>query len=894
MSEEQIIYLDPKDELTSVREKIEEVQARRITLLVPQQTQLRSNVGWRLLHARARELGKEIQVISPDRQVRAVAKAAGFRVSQPQEGSSTGKIRNPLTRPSQQPQRGVTERRGIQRQRGPVNRGPADSRITRQREPLPTSLTPAPPAPPPPLREEQSPAGPNGPAQSTWTQQANQPARPEEPASGRGLAESSYPPLDIIEDDALDQPFEFLINETKAPSARPLAARPEEEHEDPYSPDYDFARRIREAAQGTSSSQSNPPREEQEPTSAFPTSRYSTPPEPIHANPFEGDIEEFSPSLLPEQHGPTFTPDADDIAPDVADIPTDVHQIEYLDDRDEPGESQNFPAQQWSNAPMNEPDESAAPPASDAWAKRGRAGGSRSGKLQNIPDEEDEDFLPPPDQPTLIRPNRPATSGSLGTPRTGGRGARPPLPPPVEPQPAARSVTTRPIPQPAEQPRPITRNRIPAAPPPAASTRRRRGSRAPRRRGRATTVVVVVLLLLLLVGIGFLYFGTTATVALIVPSKALSLNSIKLVASTKTQSKFPNSVTSQLLTYNASVSGTGTATGSTQQGNAKASGTVLITNNGQQNVTIPTGTVLSTNAGTGSVQFVTTASPVIPPTNASNLPVPVPVEAQNAGNSGNVGPNTIKVIPDASITAIAQASVLSSSQINLSVTNPNALSGGGATQVSAATQKDLQALTNALHQQLQAQIKTWLQGQVHHGDIAGTPSPDIVDSTQPLPQEQLTQAPGVGSPLPNKTFTGVLSAKISVLVVRSSALVAAAQSQLNAAALATRPSPYVLATQVPISISNVSSTASKDGTSISVTLSASGLAMLQVDTQELSVFLAGKTEEQAKSAIGSGDAGPRGVEVVHIDVSPAFLGIMPFRSEHIHITVSPGTQLPKG
>src|SRR5713101_5675741 len=523
MSEEQIIYLDPKDELTSVREKIEEVPARRITLLVPQQTQLRSNVGWRLLHARARELGKEIQVISPDRQVRAVAKAAGFRVSQPQEGSSPGKIRNPLTRPSQQPQqpqRGVTERRGIQRQRGPVNRGPADSRITRQREPLPPSQPPAPPAPPPPLREEQPPAGPYGPAQSTWTQQANQPARPEETASGRGLAESSYPPLDIIEDDALDQPFEFLINETKAPSARPLAARPEEEHEDPYSPDYDFARRIREAAQGTSSSESNPPREEQEPTSAFPTSRYSTPPEPIHANPFEGDIEEFSPSLLPEQHGPTFTPDADDIAPDVADIPTDVHQIEYLNDRDEPGGSQSFPAQQWSNASMNEPDESAATPASDAWAMRGRAGGSRSGKLQNIPDEEDEDFLPPPDQPTLIRPNRPATSGSLGTPRTGRRGARPPLPPPVEPQPAARSVTTRPIPQPsqpqpAEQPRPITRNRIPAAPPPAASTRRRRGSRAPGRRGRAATVVVVVLLLLLLVGIGFLYFGTTATVALI-------------------------------------------------------------------------------------------------------------------------------------------------------------------------------------------------------------------------------------------------------------------------------------------------------------------------------------------------------------------------------------------
>src|ERR1700730_8966989 len=112
MPDEQIIYLDPNDELTRVRERIEEVPARRIIMVVPQQTQLRSNVGWRLLHARSRELGKEIQVISPDRQVRAVAKAAGFRVSQPQEGSSTGKTRTSL----QPPQRGGTERRGPQRQ----------------------------------------------------------------------------------------------------------------------------------------------------------------------------------------------------------------------------------------------------------------------------------------------------------------------------------------------------------------------------------------------------------------------------------------------------------------------------------------------------------------------------------------------------------------------------------------------------------------------------------------------------------------------------------------------------------------------------------------------------------------------------------------------------------
>ena len=49
MPDEQIIYLDPNDELTKVRERIEEIPARHIILVVPQQTQLRSHVGWRLL-----------------------------------------------------------------------------------------------------------------------------------------------------------------------------------------------------------------------------------------------------------------------------------------------------------------------------------------------------------------------------------------------------------------------------------------------------------------------------------------------------------------------------------------------------------------------------------------------------------------------------------------------------------------------------------------------------------------------------------------------------------------------------------------------------------------------------------------------------------------------------
>src|SRR5258708_8783188 len=88
MADEQTIYLSAEEELTSVRERLEKTQARKIILVIPPQTQLRSHVGWRLIHARMRELGIELQVICPDRQVRAVARAAGFKVSETQESPS--------------------------------------------------------------------------------------------------------------------------------------------------------------------------------------------------------------------------------------------------------------------------------------------------------------------------------------------------------------------------------------------------------------------------------------------------------------------------------------------------------------------------------------------------------------------------------------------------------------------------------------------------------------------------------------------------------------------------------------------------------------------------------------------------------------------------------------
>src|SRR5258708_32760302 len=88
MADEQTIYLSPDEELTTVRERLKKTNARRITLVIPSQTTLRSHVGWRLIHARMRELGIELTVICPDRQVRSVARAAGFKVAESQESPS--------------------------------------------------------------------------------------------------------------------------------------------------------------------------------------------------------------------------------------------------------------------------------------------------------------------------------------------------------------------------------------------------------------------------------------------------------------------------------------------------------------------------------------------------------------------------------------------------------------------------------------------------------------------------------------------------------------------------------------------------------------------------------------------------------------------------------------
>ena len=99
MADEQIIIVQPEEDLTHLRERLEQVQNRYIILVVQPPTQLRSHLSWRLLHSRVRELGKDVLVVTSDRQIRSIAKASGFKVDNTMTSPPLGRTRGPTGRP---------------------------------------------------------------------------------------------------------------------------------------------------------------------------------------------------------------------------------------------------------------------------------------------------------------------------------------------------------------------------------------------------------------------------------------------------------------------------------------------------------------------------------------------------------------------------------------------------------------------------------------------------------------------------------------------------------------------------------------------------------------------------------------------------------------------------
>src|SRR5690242_19945369 len=80
---ERVLYIGPEENITDVRQRLEQVDAQYITLVVPSQTQLRGQVPWKLLYARAKERGQDVSIVSNDPYVRAMAQSVHFRVTTP-------------------------------------------------------------------------------------------------------------------------------------------------------------------------------------------------------------------------------------------------------------------------------------------------------------------------------------------------------------------------------------------------------------------------------------------------------------------------------------------------------------------------------------------------------------------------------------------------------------------------------------------------------------------------------------------------------------------------------------------------------------------------------------------------------------------------------------------
>jgi hypothetical protein len=845
MAKEQIIYLGPEEELTNVRERLENTKAGRIILIIPPQTQLRSHVGWRLLRSRVRELGQDVLIISSDRQIRAVAKAAGFRVADSLESPPSDRPR-PINRPVRRDMSGKTSQ-STNKQVSSGNKASRSLQPDQQQMPLSSSK--------------------NGGTLSS----SDDTNREFDMA-----ASSTFEIEDIPYDSHYDLPIETV------PPPQSGVGDQEDGEIDSLVEDYYVARSIREAAQSSDGSEVSSAIENKETTSDKLEQSSKIPqPSDVEDDPFTY-MEDIQPTALPEQRASTFIHDIDQGIPDISDVPTDVHDIEVEDLGDVGGGmlQDDWSSLAWHDQMLEESDGQETPRIYGMPPRNSRMGNTMRPSLEDLGNE--DDLIPPSipitDQPTRVTPSSPARPSSASTPSTAASHGPQPI---IQPSPQARNVSINPTVQQTKKSTSTKTSRTVTNPP----LKMRASSNSNRNDKRIWMIVSISVGVLLLALLLFIYFASNATVTVVVPSQSLNVTS-QYVASTNQQNSQQNAIPSQVLTYTASATGQGIATGLVKQGNQIATGTVTFSNKGSQSLDIPTGTVLSTS-GAVPVQFVTVADVYVPPDqNNNNIPSIAPVQAQQPGDSGNVAASSISIIPPDSLIKIAHNNRISSTSLNLTVTNPDPTTGGGASNVKAVTSNDVNTLSLALQKQVQNEINAWMTKVKHQGNEVGTPVPNVLASPTPLPQEKMITTPKVGQPAPGGKFTDVLSVKVSVLVIRNAAIQTAGRVQLMAKALHMNP-PAVLATQLPVAVKVTKSTPSQDGTSLSITVDATGHVVQQVPAQQISQQLTGKSIDQAKSFVNS-QAGIKGVVYTNIVYFPPFPGFMPFRAEQIHIVVEPG------
>jgi len=143
--------------------------------------------------------------------------------------------------------------------------------------------------------------------------------------------------------------------------------------------------------------------------------------------------------------------------------------------------------------------------------------------------------------------------------------------------------------------------------------------------------------------------------------------------------------------------------------NTRSRGIARFTNLGQEDVNIPSGTVVSTNS-TPPIRF-STLNPVLLSA-AEDEFVEVPIQAIQAGSSGNVPSDAIVVVE---------------SQLNqvISVTNPKLISGGTDRRILGPSDLDRERLRNAVVDILEREAEEHLRAQISGDDVFLTDTLEI-------------------------------------------------------------------------------------------------------------------------------------------------------------------------
>lgn len=900
MSDEQTIYISPEDDLTNVRERLERLPSRSVTLVIPRQTLLRSNVAWRNLYARAKELEKDVLIISADAQIRSLAQAAKFRVAHSLESSPTGKSRPPVNRIGRHigtgRQKNAPSTRAANAKGAPEGRAGNRSRSV---EPLDT-----------PYNDRVTPRSSvqnNFPTTSKTTTGG---LTGNAPSTFGGGSQQSY-----------GKPYDFRIDET--PSIHSLPPQHLDEDTDMLLfEDYHQANSIRDAAsQGSAPEATQPmppstPRTDivREQAQAQPTYRIT--PQVTQSNdPFFMMGDELPPPPMEQQAGVAMDgfdttehkiQDATARPTDIIDgeieyqgdlgefVPTNTHEPtiatrSWVDELPEDDEDMVGPSRRYGMRPRSsrfgrpqqpqQPQQTTQQP--EQLAPSPRPSVRRDSK--QLPIEERPTQITPLPLPQQVRASSPqATPPTTGRVPTAGRASQNNAP--------LRRVPTSPAPTPPGRQTAAQRtagSRTAGQPARATGTRATGNSARPgtatltrRQRLREGAVPVAIIVTLLLI-VGLLaYLVPSATVTVVVATRDFSAP-VKLTASAAqlhntAVGSVPAVVLSQTFPKTGVAQGTGTATGTTQIGTAKATGTVTFTNTGTTPLDIASNTVITTASG---IQFVTTADVVVNIAN-SNIgnTIQAPIQAQQSGENGNVTAGIINTIPASSVSAIAQANNVNTTAVKLTVNNDAATSGGGLANASTVKQADLDKVKQSLLAGLQNDITAWKKQVVQSGDEAGTPS---ITGT-------LINTPTVGQVVDSGTFNASLKATVTLLVVRSADIQAASIQALNATLRGQKDKSlqnYVVVSDAahPVTVAPIQ--VKGDANTLTLTFTAKGKIAPNLSASNIQHLVLSKSKSDARTLVRT----LPGVQDASVDTFPGFVNwVTPF-TPRVTVQFTPGS-----